>query len=188
MKAAWVATAGRLPPRQLHLLGAALLLGAACAAWFLALRAPLATLRALHVDAARLEAAAAQPRGLALQLAALERGAGALSRRLGAGGTAAAGQQELGLVGTISNLAAARGVVLHRIVPAPEQPALGFGLAALDAEASGPYAALLGWLDAVERAGPWLSVAGFEMQPAEAPGLVDMKVRIAAFRPRGSAP
>jgi hypothetical protein len=92
------------------------------------------------------------------------------------------------LVGELGKLAQANSVTLHGIVPAPEETVLSFTQAGFDAEASGTYAALLAWMGAIERAQPNLAIAGFEMRPAEAPGQVAMKIRIAAFRPQESKP
>jgi type II secretory pathway component PulM len=187
MNAAWSESLGRLPARQLHLLGAGVLLCVGAVAWLLALRQPLANLRAMHAELARLESRSADPRQLAVRLAALDADAAALSRRLGTG-AAPLGPQQLTLIATLDTLAAAHGIVLHRVTPAPEQAVLAFAQAGFDAEATGRYGALLDWMAAIEHAAPNLSIASFEMRAGEAPAQVDLKLRVAALRPREGAP
>lgn len=182
MKAAWIRRAAALPARQLHLVGAGILLIAAAALWLYALRAPLTALRTVRAERAQLEAAGGNPRLLAAQLALLDSDAEALARRLGSGPVRPAAQMLVGLVGDIGALAQAHGVELHAATPAPEEQALAFVQVGFDAEVSGSYAALLAWINAVEQSRPDLAVAGFEMRAAKTPGQVDMKIRIAAYR------
>jgi Tfp pilus assembly protein PilO len=188
MNPAWIDKASRLPPRQLHLLGAGLLLVAGAALWFYALRAPLAGLRTQRAEQARLEAAGPEPARLAAQLARVEAESAALAARLGHAQAGPAAQRQLALIGAIGKLAAAHGVALTGASPAPEQPVMVFAQSGFDAQASGRYAALLAWMGAIEHAGPDLSIAGFEMGAAKAPGQVDMKLRVAAYRTQEDSP
>lgn len=188
MSPAWIDKAARLPARQLHLLGAALLLCAGAALWLYALRAPLAGLRAQRDEQARLEAAGADPGRLAAQLARVEAGAAVLAQRLGRVKAGPAAPQQLALIEAIGKLAAGNGVALTGAAPVPEQPVLAFAQSGFDADASGRYAALLAWMGAIERAGPGLSIAGFEMGAAKARGQVEVKVRVAAYRTLEGAP
>lgn len=188
--------AAALPARQLHLMGAGLLLILAAALWFYGVRAPLASLRAVRAEAAQLALAGTDPRALATQLAALETETETLAKRLGAAsaqapaqGSAQGSTQALvGLVAELGALAQAQGVTLDGVTPAPEEALLAFTQGGVDAEVSGPYASLLAWMGAIERAQPNLSIASFEMRPAAIPGQVSMKIRIAAFRPQESKP
>jgi Tfp pilus assembly protein PilO len=188
MNASLIRKAAALPARQLHLMGAGLLLILAAALWFHALRAPLAALRAVRAEQAQLELATSDPRLLAAQLAALGSDTEALGKRFGAAPAGAPAQLLVGLVGELGKLAQAQGVTLHGVVPAPEETVLAFTQAGFDAEVSGPYAHLLAWMSAIEGAQPNLSVASFEMRPAATAGQVAMKIRIAAFRPQESKP
>lgn len=185
---AWIRKAAALPARQLHLMAGGVLLIVTAALWFYALRAPLAALRAVHAERARLEAAGSDPRPLAAQLAALDTETRALAGRLGSGSEQPLTQQMVGLVRDISTLAQARGVKLHGVTPAPEEQALSFVQVGFDADASGSYAALVAWMADLERSPAKLSIAGFEMQSTTTPGQVAMKIRIAAFRPQETTP
>jgi Tfp pilus assembly protein PilO len=184
MSPALIRKAGRLPARQLHLVGAGVLLIAAAALWTYALRAPLAGLRAVRAEQARLQAAGGDPRLLSAQLAMLGTEAAALQRQLGAAGGAPAGQQLVGLIGRVGTLAAAHHVVLSGVTPAPEEQVITFRQAGFDADATGSYQTLLAWMAAVERSQANLSIARFDMHPAKAPGQIDMKIRIVAYRPQ----
>lgn len=188
MNAALIRKAAALPARQLHLMGVGLLLIVAAAFWFYALRAPLAALRAVRAEQAQLDLGANDPRLLAAQLAVLASDTDTLARRFGATSASAPTQVLVRLVGELGKLAQEKSVTLHGVVPAPEQTVLSFTQAGFDAEASGTYAALLAWMSAIERAQPNLAIAGFEMHPADIPGQVAMKIRIAAFRPQESKP
>lgn len=185
---AWIRSLAAMPARQLHLMGTGVLLIVAAALWFYALRAPLTALRAVRAERAQLEAAGSNPRPLAVQLAALETDTRTLAERLGAGATQPAAQQMVGLVREISTLAQAHGVQLHGVTPAPDEQVLAFTQIGFDAEVSGSYAALLAWMTDIERSSSQLSIAGFEMQTGKVPGQVDMKIRIAAFRPQETNP
>jgi Tfp pilus assembly protein PilO len=184
MKPDWIRKASGMPTRQLHLMGAGVLLIAAAALWFYALRAPLTALRAVRTEQASLETAAGDPRLLAAQLAVLDTETQALAKRVGGAPGGSATQQAVGMLGEIGALALTHGVRLHGTTPAPEQQVLSFTQAGLDLNASGSYAALLAWMQAIEHSPAGLSVAGFDMHAAQASGQVDMRIRIAAFRPQ----
>lgn len=188
MKADWIRKAAALPPRQLHLMGIGVLLIAAAALWFYGLRAPLAGLRAVRAEQARLTLAAGDPRLLAAQLAALETDSAALAKRLGTGPAQPSAQLLVGLMGELGALARAQGVALHGVTPAPEATTLAFTQVGFDVAASGSYAGLLAWMAAIERAQPNLSIAGFSMEPSAAPGQVAINIRIAAYRPQEATP
>jgi len=180
--------AAALPPRQLHLIGAGLLLIGAAALWFYGLRAPLTALRAVRAEQAQLDLAGSDPRLLGAQLAVLESDTAALEKRLGASPAQPSAQLLVRLIGELGALAQAQGVTLHGVTPAPEETVLAFTQAGFDADVSGPYASLLAWMRAIEQAQPNLAIASFEMRPAPTPGQVAMKIRIAAFRPQESTP
>ena len=76
---------GALPACQLHLIGAGLPLVLAAGLWTYGLRAPLAQLRTVRAEQQRLEAAGADPRLLAAQLAQLDADILAVSTRMGLG-------------------------------------------------------------------------------------------------------
>lgn len=184
MKPDWIRKLAGMPVRQLHLMVGGLLLVVAAALWFYALRAPLAALRAVRAEQASLQIAAGDPRLLAAQVAALDADAQALATRIGGDPGHSATQQAVGLLGEIGTLAEAHGVRLHGSSPLPEQPALSFTQVGVEAQASGSYAALLAWMQAIDHSPAGLSVAGFDMHASETPGQVEMKIRVAAFRPQ----
>lgn len=192
----WIRKAAALPARQLHLAGAGLLLIAGAALWFHALRAPLTALRAVRAEQAQLAQAAGDPRLLAAQLAALAADSRQLEKRLGAGpGNASAqtsaqtsAQAQVRLVGSLGALAREQGVAVHGVAPAPDEMALGFVRLGFDVDASGPYSALLAWMNAIERSQPNLSIAGFDMRTGTAPGQVAIRIRIAAYQTQETAP
>ena len=180
--------AAALPARQLHLMGAGLLLIAGAALWFYGLRAPLAELRAVRAEQAQLDLTGSDPRQLGAQLAVLEGETAILAKRLGAAPAQPSAQLLMGLIGELGALAQAQGVTLHGVTPAPEETVLAFTQAGFDADVSGPYASLLAWMRAIEQAQPNLAIASFEMRPAGTPGQVAMTIRIAALRPQESTP
>lgn len=177
----WYGRVARLPPRQLHLAGCALLLVLAAALWFRLLSAPLASLRALRAEHARLAANAVPLPPLEARLASLRAQVLAQERRLGAGAAHGPAQQ-VSLVGQINELATAHGVTLSGIRPAPLRQAMSFVQSGFDASASGTYPALLAWMEALERARPDVAIASFSMQSGQAAGVVEMQVRIALYR------
>ncbi|QOY94536.1 hypothetical protein IM543_01000 [Massilia sp. UMI-21] len=179
--------AAALPQRQLHLLGAGLLLVSAAALWFYGLRAPLAALRTVRAEAAQLAVAGGPPQlnsqlnsQLNAQLAALATDTEALAGRLGPAMPAT--QQLMDLIGEAGALARQHGVALHGAQPAPETAVLAFRQVGFDADVSGSYGALLAWLAAVEHARPGLAIEGFDMRASKMPGQVDMKLRVVAYR------
>lgn len=184
MKTDWIRKLAPMPARQLHLMGGGVIVIVAAALWFYALRAPLTALRAVHAEQASLQTAAGDPRLLAAQLAALDKDTDALSRRVGGAAAHTATQQVVELLGEIGTLARSHGVKLRAATPAPEEQLLSFTQVGFDAEASGSYAALLSWMQAIEHSPSGLSIASFNMRAAATPGQVDMKIRIAAFRPQ----
>jgi Tfp pilus assembly protein PilO len=184
MKRDWLRKVAAMPARQLHLMAGGILLIVAAALWFYALRTPLTALRTVRAEQATLETAAGDPRLLTAQLAALDADTRALAQRAGALPGRSATQQAVGVLGEIGALAQAHHLRLHRAQPAPEQPFLSFTEAGFDIDASGSYADLLAWMQAIEQAPGGLSIASFDMHAAQTPGQVDMKVRIAAFRPQ----
>lgn len=180
--------AAALPARQLHLIGIGLLLIAAAALWFYALRAPLAALRTLRAEQAQLQVAGSDPALLAAQLAGLDADTRALARRLGNGPAQPAAQRQVALIGELGALAQAQGVTLHGVSPAPEETVMSFTRIAFEARVSGSYGALLAWMNAVEEAQANLSVLGFDMRAAETAGQIDLNIRIAAYQPQESTP
>lgn len=188
----WIRKAAALPARQLHLAGAGMLLIAGAVLWFHALRAPLTALRAVRAEQAQLAQAAGDPRLLAAQLAALAADSRELEQRLGAGpgpaSTQASAQAQVRLVGSLGALAREQGVAVHGVAPAPDEMALGFVRLGFDVDASGPYGALLAWMNAIERSQPNLSIAGFDMRTGTAPGQVAIRIRIAAYQTQETAP
>ena len=186
MNPAVLRKAAALPARQLHLMGAGLLLVVAAALWFYALRAPLAALRMVRAEQAQLNLAGSDPRLLAAQLALLERDTETLAKGFGDAATQPAAQVLVQLIDRLGVLAQAQDLTLRAVNPAPEETVLAFIQAGVDADVSGPYPKLLAWMEAIERAQPNLAIAGFEMRPAEVPGQVILKIRIAAYRPQES--
>jgi uncharacterized membrane protein len=188
MNANLIRKAAALPARQLHLIGAGLVLVACAALWFYALRAPATALRTIRAEHARLKQAGSDPQLLAAQLAALDTGNAALAHQLGNAPAGLATPLLLQLIGDVSKLATAHHVKLLVASPAAEQKTLVFEQFGIDAEASGPYASLLAWLGAIEQSRPDIAIDSFQMGVAEAPGQVHIKLRIAVYRPLESTP
>ena len=182
---------GAMPARQLHLLGAGLLLIVAASLWTFALRAPLAQLRTVRAEQLRLEAGGADPTLLAAQVAQADGAIAVLAARLGGGAGAARqapDQLLVALVGDINRLALVHGIGVTAVTPTQNGQTMVFDQVGFEAQASGPYSALLAWMTAVEAAQANIAIAGFEMQPAKTPGQILMTIRIAAYRPQASAP
>jgi hypothetical protein len=188
MNDAWIRKAGALPVRQLHLAGAGLLLIAVAALWFYALRAPLAKLRTVRAEHARLAGSGGDPRLLAAQLAVLQADSAALVRTVGA---AAAGQAALPVVQLIADagaLAARHQVKLGGTAPLADKNTVVFEQSGIEVSASGRYADLVAWMDAIEKSRPNLAIDGFNMAPGDTPGQVNITLRIAAYRQLGPTP
>jgi Tfp pilus assembly protein PilO len=178
-----------IPARQLHLLGAGLLLIVAAGLWTLLLRAPLAQLRTVHAEQQRLSAGGGDPRLLAAQLKQLDTDVDAVSARLGVKGShPAPAQMLLALVGDTNRLALAHGITVSGVTPMQDGQTMVFDQVGFAVDATGPYSALLAWMAAVEAAQANITIAGFDMQPAKTPGQVTINLRIAAYRPQESAP
>ena len=180
---------GTLPPRQLHLLGAGLLLIVAACLWTFALRAPLAALRVVQAEQQRLEAGSADPRLLAAQLAQVDGDINALSARLGLNAAHPAPAQLLvALVDDVNRLALAHGISVTAVTPAPDGQTMVFDQVGFEAQATGSYGALLAWMAAIEAAQANSAIVAFEMAPAKTPGQIHMTLRVAAYRPQEGPP
>lgn len=178
-----------IPARQLHLLGAGLLLIVAAGLWTLLLRAPLAQLRTVHAEQQRLAAGGVDPRLLAAQLKQLDTDVDAVSARLGVNKShPAPAQMLLALVGDTNRLALAHGITVNGVTPMQDGQTMVFDQVGFAVDATGPYSALLAWMAAVEAEKANIAIAGFDMQPAKTPGHVTINLRIAAYRPQESAP
>lgn len=188
MNARWTVKAAALPVRQLHMAGAGLLLIVCAALWFYALRAPLAQLRTLRAEHARLAQAGSDPRLLTAQLAALDADSAALARKLGDAPAGSAAPLVVQLIGDVNKLALRHHVRLRGTAPSAEQKTVVFAQFGIDAEAAGSYADLLAWMEAVEQSRPNLAIDGFEMRPGEVPGEIRLRLRIAVYRPLGGMP
>lgn len=180
---------GALPARQLHLLGAGLLLILAACLWTFALRAPLTALRVVRAEQQRLEAGSADPRLLAAQLAQVDGAIQTLSVKLGLHAVHPAPAQMLvALVGDVNRLALAHGINVTAVTPAPDGQTMVFDQVGFEAQASGSYGALLAWMAAIEAAQANIAIVAFEMTPAKTPGQIHMTLRIAAYRPQEGTP
>lgn len=188
MSAVWIRKAAALPVRQLHLAGAGLLLIVAAALWSYALRAPLAKLRMVRTEHARLAGTNGDPRLLAAELAVLQADSAALARTLGAGTAGPAAPMVVQLIADVSALAARHQVTLGGTAPLAEKKTVVFEQSGIEASASGRYADLLAWMEAIENSRPNLAIDGFSMQAGETPGQVNITLRIAAYRPLGLTP
>lgn len=178
-----------MPARQLHLVGGGLLLVLAACLWTVALRAPLAQLRTVRTEQQRLEAGGADLAMLTAQVAHSDAAIEVLSARLGMGAAHPAPAQLLvALVGDANRLALVHGINVTAVTPAPEARTLGFDQVGFELEATGSYTRLLDWMAAMEAEQANIAIAGFEMQPAKAPGQIQLKIRIAAYRPLEGTP
>lgn len=190
MNPRWSAKAAALPLRQLHLVGAGLLLVLGMALWSYALRAPLAQLRGVRAEHARLAQAGSDPRLVQAQLAALGAESADLAHKLGGAQLGAAGPIAplvVQLVAEVNRLALQHRVALRGSAPSAEQKTMVFTQYGIDAEATGSYADLLAWMEAIERARPNLAIDSFTMR-SDAAGAVHMRLRIAAYRPLETTP
>jgi Tfp pilus assembly protein PilO len=170
----------RTPARQLHLLGVAVLLAAGAALWFGVVRAPLASLRALYAEQAKLAQASAGLARLQARATALEASVRMLTGQFGGTGVTGADEQ-LRLIREIGALAASSGVTVTAIRPAPKEQALVFVQTGFDVEARGSYAALLAWLDAIEGSASRLAIPRFALQATKSAGTVELRARIAVY-------
>lgn len=172
----------RTPARQLHLLGVAVLLAAGAALWFGVVRAPLASLRALYAEQAKLAQASAGLARLQARATALEASVRMLTGQFGGTGVTGAGADEqLRLIREIGALAASSGVTMTAIRPAPKEQALVFVQTGFDVEARGSYAALLAWLAALEGSASRLAIPRFALQATKSAGTVELRARIAVY-------
>ncbi|UVW28735.1 type 4a pilus biogenesis protein PilO [Massilia sp. H6] len=188
MNDALMRRAAALPARQLHMLGSGVLLIVCAALWAYGMRAPLAALHTVRAEQTRLDGLGGDTRAPAAQLAVLAADTETLAAQLGAANTLTPSQQLVELIGDLGKLAQVHGVNLRTATPAPQEPVMTLVQGGVDADVSGSYAALIGWMSAVENARPHLGIASFEMTPAKTAGKVEMKIRIAAYRPQETAP
>lgn len=142
-----------MPARQLNLIAAGLIAIAAALAWTLAIRAPLAALRIQQVQLAAL--AAANP------------GNAAPPASLTAAPAAAPAPAPLDLIAAVSASAHANGVTVGSATPGVERSVAGMHLQTLDLEASGSYAAILGWLGAIEADQAAVGFTRLSLRPAQ---------------------
>lgn len=172
----------RLPPRQLHLLMAGLLL-VAISLLCLVLRAPVQALQAARAERARLESTGTDSARLVrdnLQLSALiaagRHDLDKLDEKL------PADQLLVDLIGEVDRAATRHGVALGGAVPGPARKALIFYEMPFDVDARGSYQALVDWMAEIERSLPTLSIVRFEIRPDPVALQRIMKIRIAAYR------
>lgn len=177
-----------LPARQLHLAGGGLLLIALASLWFYALRAPLAQLRNMRAEHARLATINGDPRLLGAQLAVIQSDSAELARALGRAPQGAAAPLVMQLISDVGALAARHNVTLHGTSPLPEEKTAGFEQVGIDADASGRYADLLAWIDAMEKSQPNLAIERFSMRAGAAPGDVRLKLGVVVYRPVEARP
>lgn len=177
-----------LPSRQLHLILAGLLLIAASLCWLFALRAPLAQLRTLQSECARLEMTATdttlqrQNQQLAEQIATLARQLGAIDS------SRSPDQMLVELISAIDRAGQRHGVTLNGATPGGLRKAVIFDEMPFDVEAHGSYQALIDWMADIEQALPTLAIARFDIHPSEQPAQLTMKIRIAAYRSQQAVP
>jgi len=174
----------RMPARQLHLMGVAVLLAAGGALWLGVLQKPLSGLRATYAEQATLAGASADLARLQARASALETLVRVLREGFGAAGHAdGAGEAEiqLRLVRDLGALAAAGDVALMSIRPTPAQRAMIFVQSGFDIEARGSYAALLAWIEAIERSPSGLAISRFELRATTSAGTLEMRAHIASY-------
>lgn len=183
---ALLAALARMPARQLALLLGGVLAVIAALLWSVALRAPLAAMRAQQAEIARLSLVAAQPARTAQQLAALALEVDKLDKVL-AGQTVPgnsgerADQLQLRLIGEADRAAARHAVILRGAVPGPRRVVTGFQEVSIDVEAAGSYQALVDWLREVDAAGT-LAIVSFDLAAGDGAGGRVMKTRMAAYQ------
>lgn len=175
----------RVPARQLNLALIGTLVIACALVWLLAVRTPLATLRVMQAERARLEAVAAatDTSGLRLQGERLAAEAAALSHDLDkVYMQRSADQMLVYLISEVDRAGTRHGVKLSGAMPGQARKVAIFDEIPFDVEARGSYQSLVDWMGEIERSLPALSIVRFEIRPADAPPQLAMKIRIAVYR------
>lgn len=183
----------RVPARQLNLALIGTLVIACALVWLLAVRTPLATLRVMQAESARLEAvavaAATDTDGLRLQGERLAAEAAALSHDLDkVYMQRSADQMLVYLISEVDRAGTRHGVKLSGAMPGQARKVAIFDEIPFDVEARGSYQSLVDWMGEIERSLPALSIVRFEIRPADAPPQLAMKIRIAVYRPLEAHP
>jgi len=147
-----------LPERQLNLIAGGIVAILLVLAWSVALRGPLAAHRNASAALAVLEAASAN-------------NAPAASTAVLPGAPAAApppvAPEPLVLIGAVSRSASLAGVNVLSAAQGGQHALAGVRLRTIDIVASGSYAAIVGWLAAIEEEQPAVGIAGLALEAGE---------------------
>ncbi|NGZ85243.1 GspMb/PilO family protein [Duganella aceris] len=180
-----IARLGALPPRQFHLLGAAIMLAVAALLWSALLRAPMAQWRQAQTERARLAALPNDARPLDRRYVELNAHVRALEAGLGMSADAgSADRRQLELIGMVNRSAQAHGVRVLGAAPTPARVVASFNEMAFEVSAAGSYQQVADWLADLERAAPNLAVAQLELSHNPVSETRDIKLRIAAYFPQ----
>ena len=178
-----------MPVRQLQLLLGGSLAVVAALFWMLLLRAPLAQVRALQAERDQLQQVVAEvdqyQRGnaaLELELTGLKRGLNNLDPQR------STDQLLLEQIRQVDQRAAHHAVLLRGATPGPISKAVTFDEIPFDLEAEGRYQDLVDWMNDIDSAMPTLAIVRFALHPADTPGQLTMKLRLAAYRAPASRP
>ncbi len=159
-----------LPARQLHLIAAGVVAIAALLAWSLALRAPLAAYRQQGLGLAALRASAAATAAVP-----------AMAVPVVAAPPAA--PTPLALTAAISRSATVAGVDVLAAAEGASATVAGLRQQTLHITAAGSYAAVLAWLDDIERSQGAVAIVQLELQPEETGPRRKATLQLAIYSP-----
>lgn len=161
-----------MPARQLNLVAIGVVAIAAALMWTLAIRAPLTALRQQKARLSVLEA---------------ERARNAVPDPAGGAEAPPLPQapQPLELVAAVSDSARDAGLLVAAATPGGERTVAGLRQRTLDVEASGTYAGILGWLDAIEARQPAVAVTRIELRAAPEDGRHQVQLQLGAYAAEG---
>lgn len=172
-----------IPPRTLMLAMAAVLLLVLLEGWLLALRAPWTEYQRIRQAKRTAVAALSDNAAPTDRLQALERELAALERRVAAGSTELSSDQlVLTVVDGFSSLARSHDVTLGGVKAAGARRVFKFDELSFDIQTRGRYQNLVDLLHEVDRGMKPMAVNQFSIRQADATGMLDMDVRLVAFR------
>jgi Tfp pilus assembly protein PilO len=150
--------------------------------WMLVLKTPVAEYRRMLHDQVSLETGLLKGQGLAAETEQLVQQVAALDKRAqGAALGLSVDQAVVQLMRKLDHSAGLSGVVLTGVKPGTGKRVLMFDEIPLDVEARGTYAALVEWLQAVERGDGTFAITQFEMKPGAPSSQLVISLKLAAY-------
>jgi Tfp pilus assembly protein PilO len=176
-----------LNPRLLKLVLPPLLLLVALECWLLVLRAPLQQWRALHSEAATLEAQT-QPISLA-DVTAKQAELAQLAEQIGLPGAHPEGRDDgyMALINLLDRTAQHHAVTLGGVKPAVLTALGPVQRRDYEVRARGPYAALVAWLGEVSASVAPITLNDLALQAQDGHGVVELSLHLSDFRPAVAA-